>query len=180
MAPRKKALAVKESSENISPMHPCNQLETLGAIQQELSNQRDADNRIETALEKLVADNVAERQNTAKMFGKVEVELARFTCAMESSAKTNEQQVQNQTAMLKELGNLSKMTALMQQNQEVVHNQMKNHIAESAQWRDDIEKRVGKLERTKWLWYTIGVGIVGLICVLSYLATIWGVFGGHK
>ena len=178
MAPRKKStLAVKEAGENIDALHPCNQLETLGAIQQELSNQRDADTRIETALEKLVADNVAERQNTAKMFSKVEVELARFTCAMESSAKTNEQQVQNQTAMLKELGNLAKMTALMQQNQEVVHNQMKNHIAESAQWRDDIEKRVSKLERTKWLWYSIGAGIAGLICILSYFATIWGTFG---
>ena len=176
MAPRKKALAVKEASENASPIHPCNQLETLGAIQQELSNQRDADNRIETTLEKLVADNVAERQNTAKMFGKVEVELARVGCALEASAKTNEQQVQNQTAMLKELGNLAKATALMQQNQEVVHNQMKKHIAEIATWRSDIEKRVSKLERTKWLWYTIGAGIIGLICVLSYLATIWSSF----
>ena len=176
MAPRKKALAVKEASENSTPAHPCNQLQTLGAIEQELSNQREADHRIEATLEKLVADNVAERQNTARIIGKVEIELARVGCALETSAKTNEQQVQNQTAMLKELGNLAKMTALMQQNQEVVHNQMKHHIAESANWRNDIEKRVGRLERTKWLWYTIGAGLVGLICILSYLATIWSSF----
>lgn len=173
MAPRKKSIVVEAAGTTTSHGHPCNQLQTLGAIQQELSNQRDADTRIETALEKLVADNVAERQNTAKMFSKVEVELARFTCAMESSAKTNEQQVQNQTAMLKELGNLAKMTALMQQNQEVVHKQMKDHIAESVCWKNDIEKRVTRLERTKWLWYTIGAGLFGLVCLLSYVATIW-------
>ena len=177
-ARRKKVLATSEqpSIPQSGLQHQCSQLRQLGAIEQELTDQREADSRIENTLSKLVEDINGDRQKSAELLSKLEIELTRVGCALESSAQTNEQQVKNQTAMLKELGNLSKAMALMQQNQSVVHNQMQGHIEESHQWRTDIERRVSKLERIKWLIYIIGVGIASVLGVMAYIATIYAAF----
>ena len=170
MAPRRKSTTTE------SPAHMCGQEQCIGEINARLDGQEKTDERIEAAVLNLIDQNTKERQNNAKEFEKVRIELAKLTTIMENGNKNNERSIENQTEMLKQLSQVAQSTSLIQQKQETFQKTIDAHVAESDAWKKDIEKRVTSLERVKYAWYVMGVGLLAVLSGLAYVAAVVDVF----
>ena len=171
MAPRRKSTTTTEP-----PVHMCGQEQCIGEINARLDGQEKTDERIEAAVLNLIDQNTKERQNNAKEFEKVRIELTKLTTIMENGNKNNERSIENQTEMLKQLAQVAQSTSLIQQKQETFQNTIDIHVAESNAWKKDIEKRVTSLERFKYAWYVMGVGVLAVLSGLAYVAAVVDVF----
>ena len=78
--------------------------------------------------------------------------------------------------MLKQMKDLTAITASVKQSQDDTKTMFEKHIHESDAWRANIERRLSKLERIKWFWYTLAGVIAGITGVASYLAAVYDVF----
>lgn len=167
MATRKrKASSPEVTPEITSDDHNCVQCGVIGEINGRLDAQENTDLRIEASLQQLIANHNEERRQAAKDFTDLKCEITRFGTALETS-------VRNQTEMISQMKDLTTTTAAMQQLQLDTQKLFESHIHESDAWRANIERRVGKLERTKWFWYTLSGIAIGLAGFLSYAASIY-------
>ena len=148
--------------------HNCSRDQQIGEITGRLDAQESTDQRIENSLNELVKNYNADQQKATSNFGELKCEIARIGTALESSAKTSEQLISNQTELLKQMSDIAKLTGSVQSSQNSTHDMLEKHLNESSAWRVSIERRIGKLERIKWFWYSLAVGAAGLIGVLAY------------
>jgi hypothetical protein len=168
MAPRRKAT----TNETTVAEHNCNQQKCIGEITARLDDQEKTDVRIETAVLNLVHETTQERANNADNFEKVRIELAKISTVMEATCKNTEQQTINQTKMLEQLVRLSAHTSAIKEQQDEFKKTIEKHIEDSETWKKDIEKRLNKLERFKYLWYILGVGVIAVLSAAAYLVTV--------
>lgn len=166
MATRKRKASSPAVAPDINDDHNCVQCGVIGEINGRLDAQEDTDSRIESSLQQLIANHNEERRQTSKDFTDLKCEITRVGTALETSVK-------NQTEMIAQMKDLTSTTAAMQQLQLDTQKLFEQHIHESDAWRANIERRVGKLERTKWFWYTLSGIAIGLAGFLSYAASIY-------
>lgn len=156
--------------------HGCVQCEQIGEINARLDGQESTDLRIESAVQQLVANHDAEKQANYKEFSELKCEITRIGTALENSNENSKQLITNQTEMLKQMKDLTAITASVKQSQDDTKTMFEKHIHESDAWRANIERRLSKLERIKWFWYTLAGVIAGITGVASYLAAVYDVF----
>ena len=165
--PRKRKNTSGDAANNES-IHNCVQCGVIGEINGRLDAQENTDSRIESSIKDLIANHAAERAQSSKDITDLKCELARVGTVLETS-------VNNQTEMIKQMKDLSMNTAAIHQSHIDTKKMFEKHINESDAWRASIERRVGKLERTKWFWYTLSAILVGMAGFLSYLFSIYDV-----
>jgi hypothetical protein len=178
MAPRRKSTEIKQPTE--VTFHVCEQASCIGEITARLDGQEKTDERIEKAVLNLIDANAQERANTAASFEKVSVELAKITTVMETNNKTAELQLENQNKMIEQLAGLTTHTAVIKEQQAALKKSLAEHTKESNAWKQDIENRVIRLERFKYVWYILGVGFIAVLSALAYLAAIVDVFDNNN
>jgi hypothetical protein len=176
MATRRKSASQPITNEE----HNCNQQKCIGEITARLDDQEKTDDRIEKAVLNLVEQTTHERNNTAASFEKVSVELAKITTVMETNDKTAELQLENQNKMIEQLAGLTTHTAVIKEQQAALKKSLAEHTKESNAWKQDIENRVIRLERFKYVWYILGVGFIAVLSALAYLAAIVDVFDNNN
>ena len=163
----RKSKATKQDIEQINDAnHNCVQCEVIGEIHGRLDAQEATDSRIEASIQQLVKNHNEELKQSSKDFTELKCTVARVGTALDQSVK-------NQTEMITQMKNLLVQSATMQQSQTETKNLFEKHIHESDAWRTSMERRLGKLERTRWFWYTLVGLLVGLVGFISYATTIY-------
>lgn len=165
------ATSRKKKTETPPEDHGCVQCEQIGEINARLDGQENTDARIEASIQQLVKNHEEERKATAKEFTDLKCEITRVGTALEISVKNSEQLIKNQTEMITQMKDLTATTAAMKESQDNTKDLFEKHIHESDLWRMQIERRLSKLERTKWFWYTLGTVLIGVASFLSYVAS---------
>ena len=168
-------MATRKKKSEESNLHSCVQCEQIGEINARLDGQESTDLRIETSIRQLADNYDKDRKATTQEFTELKCEIVRVGTALENSVKNSEQLIKNQTEMLTQMKDLAANLAVMGNAQENTKKLFEKHIHESDAWRTSIERRVSKLERTKWFWYTLAGLIVAGIGAISYLASIYDV-----
>lgn len=171
---KKRKTDAAEATEKVE--HGCVQCGQIGEINARLDGQESTDLRIESAVQQLVANFAAEQKANNKTFTELKCEVTRLGTALENSNENSKQLIENQTEMLKQMKDLTVMTASVKQSQDDTKDMFEKHIHESDAWRANIERRLNKLERVKWFWYTLATVAAGVAGVASYLAAVYDVF----
>ena len=169
-------MTTRKSKTASAPEHECTRAAEIGFINGRLDAQEVTDKNIESSLKELVQNHNADRAATSAQFTELKCEIARIGTALELSAKSSEQLVSNQTEMLKQMQSISQLTGAVQTSQDMTQKLLEKHLHESDMWKSFIERRVSKLERTKWFWYTLAGIAVAAAGVISYIANAVDVF----
>lgn len=181
---RKRSRSAREASPSETPIQNNEQdfvqREEIGYIKSRLDDQEKTDERIEKSIQQLVENHEKQRENTTRDFTELRCEITKLGTLLQSASQTSDQMMQNQTEMLKQINNISISSTALENSQNTIKDLLHSHMNESGAWREKIERRVGRLERVKYFWYTLIGLAVTLVSVLSYLAAIYDVFGKGK
>jgi len=155
----------------------------LGRLDARIANNEQTGVEIKEALQRLVDNHAKDKQDSNAQFTAITAEIAKMSSAMQSSAESSKQLLENQNKLIEELNKL------LLANQDIANKQnsldsalaTQMDIAEKRYEKtkaalEDAKKRLTKLEQHRNTVISIGALIISLLTAAGLIAQIFQAF----
>lgn len=152
--------------------HVCTQSEAIGGLKVAIDTQNATDIRIEQSLKELVEKRERDKNAIHDQFSALSNQISKMVVAMESSNTTTNSLVAKHDDILEEFRRQGQQNTMLKQVQDLMLEEMKEHFSHSGEKFGAMEARIAKLERIKWFWCTLAVGIGSVLAIVASVTNI--------